>query len=582
MNPTWEIKQGDVLEVLRSMAARSVHMVMTSPPYWGLRDYGLGQWQGGDAECKHERPTSVADEQYQSSHATPGGWRQNKGELPPQGTCGLCGAVQQAAGIGLESTLGEWVQNIVAVGREVWRVLRDDGSFWLNLGDAYAASSGQHGKRGLGNSEKQNSNVASQVGINLDYDLPAKNLMGQPWRVAFALQDDGWILRTDIVWNKLNPMPESTIDRPTRSHEFVFLLAKSGHPTYWTNRDGPGTRSQPAPDYRWTDASTGVEYTDEPPEWSDELIDCPDCAGVGKIEITVGQGTLFDEPPAMVKVCPRCNHSEAKTPGQVRRWKRMNLWQAHDYFYDAEAIKEPASANTHARVSQLTLQSQEGGWKQEAYQANFPGKKNRDRKPATIIKAIADKAGVNPKAKQNASGSHQNASFVAATATQVLLTANKRDVWTIATQPYKEAHFATFPEALVEPPILAGTSAHGVCAECGAPWTRTTQESYSKHRPSGGKTPRSEIGNKYAPETNWGTFGTNLRKHVETLGWQPTCSHDAEVVPATVLDCFAGSGTAGVVALRHGRDFLGIEINPEYVQMAQKRLQPFIQPGGEQ
>ena len=105
----------------------SVHCVVTSPPYHGLRDYGLGQWEGGDPDCQHERPESVADQQYQSTHATPGGWRQNKGELPPMGHC-HCGAKQQPAGIGLEPTLSEWLDNIVAVGREVWRVLREDGT----------------------------------------------------------------------------------------------------------------------------------------------------------------------------------------------------------------------------------------------------------------------------------------------------------------------------------------------------------------------------------------------------------------------------------------------------------------------
>ena len=114
----------------------SVHCVVTSPPYWGLRDYGLGQWEGGDAECGHKRLAGRTGS-FRTDHAT--AYDNHSQESWPNGTCGLCGAVQQAAGIGLEPTLGEWVHNLVAVMREVKRVLRDDGTVWLNLGDSYAS-----------------------------------------------------------------------------------------------------------------------------------------------------------------------------------------------------------------------------------------------------------------------------------------------------------------------------------------------------------------------------------------------------------------------------------------------------------
>ena len=173
---------------------KSVHCCVTSPPYWGLRDYRLGQWQGGDSECDHEKPGYVAPHKGDERGNYPG-YTHDKQEPWPNGVCGHCGAVQQSAGIGLEPTLGEWVSNIVAVGREVWRVLRDDGTWWLNLGDAYDEN---------------------------------KNCMGQPWRVAFALEDEGWIRRSPIVWHKPNPMPESVRDRPTNAYEMVFLLTKRG------------------------------------------------------------------------------------------------------------------------------------------------------------------------------------------------------------------------------------------------------------------------------------------------------------------------------------------------------------------
>ena len=193
------------------------------PPYWGLRDYGLGRWEGGDAECEHAvtaeintRPTAGQERGGDLN----GAWRKTW----PNNTCGLCGARQQAAGIGLESTLDEWVQNIVAVGREVWRVLRDDGTFWINIGDAYTS-----GNRTTFRGESKNK--GQQVQDNMPRPatpegLKAKDLMGQPWRVAFGLQDAGWYLRSAIVWKKNNPMPGSQKDRPMSSYEFIFLLSK--------------------------------------------------------------------------------------------------------------------------------------------------------------------------------------------------------------------------------------------------------------------------------------------------------------------------------------------------------------------
>ena len=162
---------GDCREVLRELPAESVHCVITSPPYWGLRDYG----QGGQ--------------------------------------------------LGLEQTPEEYVAAMVDVFREVRRVLRSDGTVWLNLGDSYASSGGE---RTYGSSD----NGTGRGPGTKRHDVPAsglkpKDLVGIPWRVAFALQADGWYLRSDVIWSKPNPMPESVTDRPTKSHEYLFLLAKS-------------------------------------------------------------------------------------------------------------------------------------------------------------------------------------------------------------------------------------------------------------------------------------------------------------------------------------------------------------------
>ncbi|HKX41335.1 MAG TPA: site-specific DNA-methyltransferase [Burkholderiaceae bacterium] len=166
------ILHGDCRDVMASLPDQSLHCCVTSPPYFGLRDYGH-------------------DDQ-----------------------------------IGLESSPAEYVEQLVAVFREVRRVLRDDGTLWLNLGDSYAATT----KGSSGNGEKQRSNAGTLLtdrSWRIPDGLKPKDLVGIPWRVAFALQADGWWLRQDIIWHKPNPMPESVRDRCTKAHEYLFLLAKS-------------------------------------------------------------------------------------------------------------------------------------------------------------------------------------------------------------------------------------------------------------------------------------------------------------------------------------------------------------------
>ena len=318
------IYHGDVREVLPTLEAGSVQCAITSPPYWGLRDYGVeGQ-------------------------------------------------------IGLEPTPDAYVQTMVAVFREVRRVLRDDGTLWLNLGDSYAGSGkGQmgDGTPGQNINNKQSTNKGSLTGgLPTDYGHKPKDLVGIPWRVAFALQADGWYLRSDIVWAKGvsfcpdyrgSVMPESVTDRPTKSHEYLFLLTKS----------------------------------------------------------------------------PR-------------------------YYYDADAVREPHKAASLERV----------------------------KKPLSVKKL--------DKSRNELSGLQWDGSPAVASRWTPAGGRNLRSVWTINPQPYSEAHFATFPEKLVEPCVKAG----------------------------------SQKGN-------------------------------------TVLDPFAGSGTTGLVAGQLGRDFIGIVLNADYINLAHKRIE---------
>ena len=310
---SYSIINADVIDGLAQLDDGSVQTCVTSPPYWGLRDYGVeGQ-------------------------------------------------------IGLEKTPEEYVERMVRVLREVRRVLKDDGTLWLNLGDSYASfrdsmcvpqtiSGEQRSMPTFGASNRGAAAFASSA-------IKHKDIVGIPWRVAFALQADGWYLRQDIIWHKPNPMPESVRDRCTKAHEYIFLLSKQAR--YYYDQDACREK-------------TGNEISEE---------------------------------------------EYAKLDGQ-RHFHEHDLTQGMMQY--------------------------------------------------------------NPEFKS---------------ATQPL-GRNKRSVWTVPTQSYSEAHFATFPPKLIEPCILAGC-------------------------PEGG----------------------------------------------TVLDPFCGSGTTGMVALRHVRQFVGIELNAEYVDMAHRRIQ---------
>jgi DNA modification methylase len=308
--PHSKILVGDVRTRLAEIPDVSIQSCITSPPYWGLRDYG------------------------------------HDGQ------------------IGLEQAPDEYVTEMVAVFREVRRVLKDDGVLWLNLGDSYSGSGkGPAGNLGAKHNERHLEHKHSAV---VPDGLKPKDLVGIPWRVAFALQADGWYLRQDIIWHKPNPMPESVTDRCTKSHEYLFMLTKSAK-----------------------------------------------------------------------------------------------------YYFDNEAIRERGAMSA----------------------GDSAGSPQRNTKETHGLGG--GNTGMT-KAKQK---------LAAELAEKGYSTRNKRSVWTIPTKPFKGAHFAVMPEALVEPCILASSRQDD-----------------------------------------------------------------------TILDPFTGSGTVAVVALRHERNFIGTELNPEYVNIAKQRI----------
>jgi DNA modification methylase len=514
------ILTGDCREVLATLPDESVHCCVTSPPYYGLRDYLTGTWEGGDPECKHvvgemRRGLGLAT----SIASTRGGGHKAAmvADIQAQGDCPHCGAVRVDRQIGQENSPEEYVATLVAVFRQVRRLLREDGTLWLNLGDSYANDTkwggtmggkhakGLHGTGGIGRTR------------NLT-GLASKNLIGIPWQVAFALRagfatcsccnlelrtdlwpvwnghrvcigcvsagrreskvvpsEPGWILRQDIIWSKPNPMPESVTDRCTKAHEYLFLFSKS-------------TR----------------------------------------------------------------------------------------YHYDAEAILEPVSRNTHARLSQ-DLIGQHG-----------------------VVK--------------------NNASFDAAVCLPVS-DRNKRDVWTVASAPFSGAHFATYPPALIRPCILAGCPTKGTHCDCNEIIATPTGENDLLEDPSllvgraGMARPRGKnegvrpitrraqrsdaeqikasphfeamrkiCGGAFEHYVRTDLVGArplpaDIRHAFLDRGWITEATPcDCEVqLPGVVLDPFAGSGTTGMVALELGRRAILIDLNASQVPMIQDRCN--VTPG---
>jgi DNA modification methylase len=433
---------GDNREVLRTLPDESVQCVVSSPPYFGLRDYGTASWDGGDPECDHQ-PRAQSRATRPAGLMTGGKASVDAGTV--QRDC-HCGAIRQDRQLGLEQTPEEYVANMVDVFREVRRVLRKDGTLWLNLGDSYA--SGTIGRnddesmpRPKGGHRVGTASPGRQGSRPRPDGMKPKDLVGIPWRVAFALQADGWYLRSDIIWAKPNPMPESVTDRPTKSHEYLFLLSKSA-----------------------------------------------------------------------------------------------------TYHYDADAVREDA---LHA------------------------GRVVRASDPETAKNGQKGQYGA------TAAGFTQHDTIVAAGR-------NRRSVWTIATKPYPGAHFATFPEALVEPCILAGSSAAGACATCGSPWERVVEKgapmdlSGVQHRGVGDDptaTLRNDVGG-VVDRSNGQEWARWKAAHPDvTLGFRPTCAHAGDPVPCVVLDPFAGTGTVGVVAQRLSRRALLIDLNPDYLRQCLTRNQ---------
>jgi len=564
---------GHNLDVLRQIPDGVFQVCVTSPPYFGLRNYDAPTsiW-GGDATCEHDWDKERTRKQSpQRDHAPDGGFGNTRGqeswrvgaayEISAGSTCTKCGA--WAGCIGNEPNPGMYVAHLVEVFREVRRVMRPDAVCFVNLGDSFATNpgNGRGGETVDGGTPHRSGRDKTNMGI------APKNLVGIPWSAAFALRDDGWILRRDIIWAKSvsgqqsmekrvleaalgvgiekglaekivqnlslhvgTSMPESVTDRPSSSHEYIFMLTKSGSPTFWVHRDKAGTRKQPKPDYRWAHVD-GTEVAVEPENWKKALTACPKCGGSGQVDSFEDEQSLF----ALQVQCPRCAGEK-----EVRAWKRINLWAGDDYYYDQEACKEP--------LAESSIERAEYAWNG----AVVDDRKLRSSPEPTerLGERFAPEGG-----------------------------RNLRSVWAINPRGYKEAHFATFAPEIPEMCILLGSSEKGCCPKCGAPWARRAERNTDVQD---NEVVKSEKALGGVPGLKPGSSHDRVRRlsganyeYVRrgTNEWSPTCDCGCDdTVPCLVLDPFAGSGTTLAVAKELGRNYLGIDIVERYKPLAEQRI----------
>jgi len=250
---------GDCKETLSEFLPQSARTCVTSPPYYGLRDYGTATWIGGDPNCNHRRDSKVKSENCNTGH-------KNHDEMAGVGdaiyktVCPKCGAIRQDSQIGLEETPEEYIESLVNVFRNVRDVLTDDGTLWVNLGDSYynyRPGKGQsYPKQSVSKTKQDLPDECNKRGNKLE-GLKEKDLIGIPWLLAFALRSDGWYLRQDIIWHKPNPMPESVRDRCTKSHEYIFLVSKN-RKYYYDNE----SIKEPAKDWGTRDRTKGKYHNE--------------------------------------------------------------------------------------------------------------------------------------------------------------------------------------------------------------------------------------------------------------------------------------------------------------------------------
>lgn len=513
--PLGEIVQGDALEVLRGWPDGCVQLVVTSPPYWNLRDY---QANG----------ESIA-----------GQW-------------------------GREPTPAEHVQRVVELAREVRRVLRPDGVLVLNYGEGYAQSSTSNHGRGKaapalnGRGKPQNcTGWENPPRMPPPNGMKPKDLLGMPWEIARALRADGWWWRCWWPWVKLNGMPGSEGDRPVLSVETMLMFTASGRPLYWTHAEGRGARTAPPPDYRWTNQQSGIEVADEPPGWRTAVYldaDGQERRLWKRRNLWEGHHYYWDQDAIRVGYAPasieRADGSRVTTgnPDVRPGFKRTLSYSPVEPTTLKGAMRADGSAPYRPNSKET------GGVGSNPHNGRI--RKTGDWWRESVPLAIAQVEAWLAHARAFERGE-----------TPVLLDFDGLPVGQLhPTYAYPGSHFATFPPDLVRPVIRAATSEAGACPACGAPWVREVERGIAPTKKAA-KTfvidERDHNADKQDRGANWQKDGHKsgyISANV-TTGWHPSCDcHAGEPVPCVVLDPFAGTGTTCVVAAEEGRATVGIDL----------------------
>ncbi len=606
LNPL-TILTGDALTKLRELPDESVQCCVTSPPYWGLRDYGTAAWAGGEAGCDHKQDAGGTRNKGRDRAASNGTFHDSPRiepdlSIPYRDNCGKCGARRIDSQLGLEKTPDEYVAKIVEVFREVRRVLRRDGTLWLNLGSSYNANNRWGGEENI--SDKQRSNAGTKPfmqpvsSVSARRDVPSCGSDGKGLQdsrgVGRVCPDCGGELtacspnHSRRKFRNGRPRAQSERQPSRKDHDSGRADCVATSPS--ASVVGVPESTIPASFLNVQDVSVHKDKASERPSGVS-----PSCADVEQSEhnsACISDTAQSDRPLASrmsdtAYVCMACGYSTRMFPPHKPKdlvnipfmvaealradgwylrcdiiWAKKNcmpesvtdrptkaheylflLTKSANYFYDAEAIKEP-----------VALSTLEWGNGKEGWGVSNP---NHSTPQGTHGPSLRGQG------RCGENGSSRN----------------KRTVWTVATAPYPEAHFATYPPDLIKPCIMAGTSAKGCCARCGAPWERIVQleigdrvETLNPSRVAIGHDLIARGHSSHQP--GWRKLEPDKTK---TLGWQPTCTCDAAVQPCVCLDPFAGSGTTGAVALELGRRAVLIELNTAYVKLIEQRCD--VTPG---
>lgn len=486
------ILQGDALEQLRGLPDASVDCCVTSPPYYALRDYGTGEWVGGDPNCPHYRTTKYS-ESTATGHKAMMETGNPVGDAIYKKICPVCGAVRVDKQIGLEDTPEAYIQRLVDVFHEVKRVLKDDGTLWLNIGDSYWGS----GSRGydftgkwtdaseIQSNSKGTENLTEVPKLVGDFaDYKNKDLIGIPWMLAFALRKDGWYLRQDIIWHKPNPMPESVKDRCTKSHEYIFLLSKKPH--YYFDYEAIQEEAVCKDDRRKDEGRVSYEgkRTQEPSGGQQAFVKIVDRRNKRDVW---NSNSKYESIEQESSVRQGMNRDRGNNIVALRK----NLPTQEEFVDFMRSRTDIATLERETGIARTTI---EHWFRKDESGFSYPSVEDwlaiRDLVDDWSDEFTAINQGLTEVTYEtDAIDKNDNGKR------------NKRDVWSISPKPIKEAHFATFPEELVENCIKAGCPKGGV-----------------------------------------------------------------------VLDPFFGSGTTGIVATAHNREYIGIELNPKYIEIAEGRL----------